>query len=228
MSSREDMCLKKDPSAGMAADKADNDVMAKRKTVAAEVQAQLTKRRNFPTDPIPQNRISPATRDYLDSIEAGSFRLWKATQSQAESAASQTPTSAKGSETGQPSLGRKSPARRDHPEGGSPWFKPAVGILTELQSRDIKDPAASTSSGKGCTLASTWSCFHCINQQCAMPSKSLHVTNKSSFLNSLRDLDKQRSSGHSKRKDPNSGATVLNTLCLSLAFWTFPIRPTPC
>ena len=137
-------------------EKADTELMAKRKTKAAGVQAQLTKRRSSPRDAKPQNRISPATRDYLDSIEAGGFRLWNASQSQAEHAASQKPSTTSTMESGNATLQSKTePAQRGCPEGGSPWFQPAAGQWSEPHSRVCKDAAAATSSGTGCPLTQT-------------------------------------------------------------------------
>ena len=100
--------------------------------------------------------MSPATRDYLDSIEAGSFRLWNAFQSQIQPAASQKPTTASEVESGNPtSQAKAAPAQRDCPEGASPWCKPAVGEWSELHGRLSKDAAAATGSGTGCHSALT-------------------------------------------------------------------------
>lgn len=139
----------------MLQDSSVSDSTVKRKTAAAAAQVQLTKRKNSPRNAIPQGRVSPATRDYLESIEAGSFRLWNVTQSQAEPSAFPESAAAPAIESSGHICGKQLPAQRVPEEAASPWFKPAtVGQQTELQSREPKAAGAATSSGAGASSKS--------------------------------------------------------------------------
>lgn len=112
-------------------------------------QEQLLRHKSSPRDKLPQNKMSPATREFLERMNASEEYIWTATPAQAGSTQVPLPASKANESSSLPSMTSAMGASADR-KSSMAWFEPSAGHQQEgLQMREVANAAESSSKEPG-------------------------------------------------------------------------------